>query len=472
MPAIMDTTINWDSNITKVSVIEEGGIGHEYTRSGEMTTLLANRPYTATVTLNSGYILDSVTTNEDGVTISNITDTTFIFKGITGTGPTITLTSKSNVSKVSIDLTTLTGWDNVSSGEHTIQVVAKATGYLDSAKSTAVSFTKASAKVLLEKGTYQFLERLSLTYDDDVRPFVEETISGKMNSLSANNTYGDVLNFNYITIDCSGGQGNESIDISENVAEDSNNYVVYFGNYDDVNRLWEFYKDDDYLTTTDNSKLRTIVLEENQYVSQEFYNLLITQGNLVKVEETTGETWVLNTNPTLIQSTKQFDISFTSNNNSYTYLKFGEDSIGIAQALYYGTTQVYEDGNNAWTNAAYKTITFDTTPTGDLLTWLQANGTKQGGGATTAHTLTIEEKFSYGDNITVNGNAITSPYTLQNGDVIKVPTTNSTTTINGTSYSISDESVLNINNQDIVISRTGPEKVISPVPYITINYTE
>lgn len=94
-------------------------------------------------------------------------------------------------------------------------------------------------------------------------------------------------------------------------------------------------------------------------------------------EPSTGETWVLNENPTLIQSAKQFDISFTSNNNSYTYLKFGEDSIGIAQALYYGTTQVYEDGNNAWTDQAYRTITFATPPTGDLLTWLQANGVKQ-----------------------------------------------------------------------------------------------
>lgn len=144
MPAIMDTTINWDSNITKVSVIEEGGGGHEYTRSGEMTTLLANRTYTATVTLNSGYILDSVTANEDGVTISNITDTTFVFQGITDTVSTITITSKSSVSKVSIDLTTLTGWDNVSSGEHQISVIAKATGYLNSEKSTAVTFTKAS----------------------------------------------------------------------------------------------------------------------------------------------------------------------------------------------------------------------------------------------------------------------------------------------------------------------------------------
>lgn len=47
-------------------------------------------------------------------------------------------------SKISIDLTTLTGWDNVSSGTHEISVVAKATGYLDSEKSTAVSFIKAS----------------------------------------------------------------------------------------------------------------------------------------------------------------------------------------------------------------------------------------------------------------------------------------------------------------------------------------
>ena len=48
-------------------------------------------------------------------------------------------------SKVSIDLTTLTGWNNVSSGTHKISVVAKASGYLDSEKSTAVSFTKGSA---------------------------------------------------------------------------------------------------------------------------------------------------------------------------------------------------------------------------------------------------------------------------------------------------------------------------------------
>ena len=45
-------------------------------------------------------------------------------------------------SQVSIDLTTLSGWGNVADGQHSIQVVAKADGYRDSDKSTAVSFTK------------------------------------------------------------------------------------------------------------------------------------------------------------------------------------------------------------------------------------------------------------------------------------------------------------------------------------------
>lgn len=45
-------------------------------------------------------------------------------------------------SQVSIDLTTLSGWGNVADGQHSIQVVAKADGYKDSEKSTAVSFTK------------------------------------------------------------------------------------------------------------------------------------------------------------------------------------------------------------------------------------------------------------------------------------------------------------------------------------------
>lgn len=44
--------------------------------------------------------------------------------------------------KVTIDLTTLQGWNDVTGGTHTLQVVAKAEGYKDSEKSTAISFIK------------------------------------------------------------------------------------------------------------------------------------------------------------------------------------------------------------------------------------------------------------------------------------------------------------------------------------------
>ena len=131
------------------------------------------------------------------------------------------------------------------------------------------------------------------------------------------------------------------------------------------------------LATPQNLAVENTTLSFDEVENAEEYEVFVDNASIGSYQVSKGETWVLNANPTLIQSAKQFDISFTSNNNSYTYLKFGEDSIGIAQALYYGTTQVYEDGNNAWTNDAYKTITFETAPTSDLLTWLQANGVKK-----------------------------------------------------------------------------------------------
>lgn len=244
--------------------------------------------------------------------------------------------SGGSTNKVSIDLTTLSGWDNVSSGTHEISVVAKATGYLDSEKSAAVSFTKASVS--------------------------------------------------------------------------------------------------------------------------------------------TGETWVLNSQ---IETETEFNanISFKdANGNSYSniigvrYTEPGEPPDG-AYGISFDGSYVYNTSGSitGWHNEAYRTITFLEEPTGDLLTWLTANGTKQGG--TTAHTLTWSDQYSYAEAITVNGNEITSPYTLQNGDVIKVPTLTKTT-INGVSYSTFDESTLNISGEDITIARTGAEKTTSPVPYITINYTK
>ena len=42
----------------------------------------------------------------------------------------------------SYDLSTSSKWSALSDGEHTVQIVAKGTGYRDSAKSTSVTVTK------------------------------------------------------------------------------------------------------------------------------------------------------------------------------------------------------------------------------------------------------------------------------------------------------------------------------------------
>ena len=87
-----------------------------------------------------------------------------------------------------------------------------------------------------------------------------------------------------------------------------------------------------------------------------------------------GETWLLNDVVTLQEQT--FSIKFSSfgqNFNSFRSTKVN---------IFYDTTAVYDakhipGGGSHWTDEAYRTLTFATAPTGDLLTWLQDNGTKQ-----------------------------------------------------------------------------------------------
>lgn len=92
----------------------------------------------------------------------------------------------------------------------------------------------------------------------------------------------------------------------------------------------------------------------------------------------TSETWVLNADTT---SVPEATINFISDSQQFT--KMGAVS-GDPPGIYYyfkadGTKiKVYDsfEGSN-WQDPAYRTLTFDTAPSGDLLTWLQANGTKQ-----------------------------------------------------------------------------------------------
>lgn len=83
------------------------------------------------------------------------------------------------------------------------------------------------------------------------------------------------------------------------------------------------------------------------------------------------ETWVLNStvDPSSIVI---FNVDFTSNGLSFSSIRL---STNLRVQISYDSTIVKRFGS--WASEAYRKLTFDAPPTGDLLTWLQANGVKQ-----------------------------------------------------------------------------------------------
>lgn len=75
------------------------------------------------------------------------------------------------------------------------------------------------------------------------------------------------------------------------------------------------------------------------------------------------------------------DAGFISNDTHFAWL-FAKYQMGSAYIIYstghaMSDKQVVVYVNRAWQEQAYRTLTFDEEPTGDLLTWLEANGTRQ-----------------------------------------------------------------------------------------------
>ena len=92
----------------------------------------------------------------------------------------------------------------------------------------------------------------------------------------------------------------------------------------------------------------------------------------------TRETWVIKSDASGAFATTQ--IAFTSNGQNFTSIGGVYD--GAVVILCYDNNQIagYDPGLGGvyeFENEAYRTLTFDTPPTGALLTWLQSNATKQ-----------------------------------------------------------------------------------------------
>lgn len=98
-------------------------------------------------------------------------------------------------------------------------------------------------------------------------------------------------------------------------------------------------------------------------------------------EDALAGTWVFNENPDVSGSgTIDISINFTSNQRNFTKMTIIKGSIPSG-SIQYGEYEVY-NLMIGWDNEAYKTITIssklsEVTNGEQLLTWLQANATKQ-----------------------------------------------------------------------------------------------
>ena len=116
----------------------------------------------------------------------------------------------------------------------------------------------------------------------------------------------------------------------------------------------------------------------------------------------TSETWVIKSSANGELVTTQ--IAFTSNGQKFTSIGANSDS-GFT-VLRYDNNEVagYDPGFGGgyeFDNEAYRKLTFDTPPTGALLTWLQSNATKQTSGVSVQDTKALT--------ITSNGTVSVTP---------------------------------------------------------------
>lgn len=102
----------------------------------------------------------------------------------------------------------------------------------------------------------------------------------------------------------------------------------------------------------------------------------MTDGKAIGEKSAVSRTWYLN--DTIDGDTyASFEVNFLSNGRYFRRLF----CVGLPELDYYPYSSddaiAHPYDNGVWNEPAYRTITFDLPPSGDLLTWLQANGIPQ-----------------------------------------------------------------------------------------------
>lgn len=85
--------------------------------------------------------------------------------------------------RISVDMSTLSGWANLAAGSHTLTIKAKADGYGTSDASTGVSFTKAGAGYTLTVTAFQ--GSFNITYADGSTTDVEDGVYSNVKQINS-----------------------------------------------------------------------------------------------------------------------------------------------------------------------------------------------------------------------------------------------------------------------------------------------
>ena len=113
------------------------------------------------------------------------------------------------------------------------------------------------------------------------------------------------------------------------------------------------------------------------------YNILkgrtLIDGTGYDIKFSEQQTWVIN-ELSAARDGETYEIKFSSNGKQFSRIVFEEPG-RFSQYLYYDDLAVANAAGSGYyhfvVDQAYRTITFDEPPTGDLLTWLQANAVQQ-----------------------------------------------------------------------------------------------
>ena len=149
-------SVTFDEHITKITV-KDGASGAsgdvDFTTSPVDDVAFDSHGTEIVVYFADGYeydetIIDFIPTSDEYTWPARSWDAstqTLTVTGYSDGSGTVAIKSKAIVQKQTIDVSTLTGWANLATGNHQITIKTKASGYADSAASNAVTVAKAAS---------------------------------------------------------------------------------------------------------------------------------------------------------------------------------------------------------------------------------------------------------------------------------------------------------------------------------------